>query len=117
MFERQRPFFVEAIQRWNAEVGEPPTFPGWLGGKSDDPESGVKWPDPRMVATAFGSWNNAIAAAGFEPRKPNGRGRHCLVFAERPMPNKGKDAVGRPGVDAYVNYHRRRGRVQAPEQL
>lgn len=57
---------VAAIQEWAEIHGQPPTRDMWRG-KSKPSERG-RWPSANSVDRNFGSWNAAIAAAGFEPR-------------------------------------------------
>jgi transposase len=58
---------VEAMRLWKQEHGRPPTSIDWQYVKPDRPAA-------RAVAKVFGSWNTAIAAAGFEPISKNGAG-------------------------------------------
>lgn len=76
---------VEKIREWAKIHGDPPASSDWnpsdcrrsarislirshrwlaRAARFDDGE----WPWPRTVQLAFGSWNNAIKAAGFDPR-------------------------------------------------
>jgi hypothetical protein len=64
---------IAAIQQWAREHdGEPPAKTQWsrrnTRGGVVPGKPGSTRPSPRHVARAFGSWNAAIAAAGFEPR-------------------------------------------------
>jgi hypothetical protein len=73
---------VLAIQEWAAEYGEHPSISDWspthcafLG----DPdradrfrEAEGQWPSFATVIHECGGWNEAIRAAGFEPRAPHG---------------------------------------------
>ena len=53
---------LDALRSFAAEHdGRPPTAP-----EADDPETGL--PTAATFARRFGSWNVAIAAAGFDPR-------------------------------------------------
>ena len=53
---------LDALRSFAAEhEGRPPTAP-----EADDPETGL--PTAATFARRFGSWNAAIAAAGFDPR-------------------------------------------------
>jgi len=53
---------LDALRSFAAEHdGRPPTAP-----EADDPETGL--PTAATFARRFGSWNAAIAAAGFDPR-------------------------------------------------
>jgi AraC-like DNA-binding protein len=54
---------IEKIQEWTAEYGSPPMSREWR-------KSSERWPTQSCVCTCFGTWNNAIRAAGFEPRPP-----------------------------------------------
>jgi hypothetical protein len=54
---------IEAIQEWHLEHGDIPGANDWA--KTDRPD----WcPATNTVYRNFGSWNNAIVAAGFTPR-------------------------------------------------
>lgn len=70
-----------AIREWAAIHGEPPATPDWcayrcrfLGdeARAQRAEAALAegWPSARAVINSFGSWNEAIRAAGFEPRAP-----------------------------------------------
>lgn len=75
--DRTRDDYIAAIQRWAREHGAPPTQRGWA-------RAADGYPSSTGVAYVFGSWNAAVAAAGFEPR---GRGRPrvaALSSTERP---------------------------------
>lgn len=50
-----------AIQRWAAQYGEPPHSKLWK-------RAVPGYPNSATVKYHFGSWNEAIAAAGFKPR-------------------------------------------------
>ena len=74
---------IEAIRRWNTTFGTPPAAIDWspslarLRGfreRASRFDRGV-WPYVTTVRGAFGSWNSAIEAAGFEPRAVGQRGR------------------------------------------
>lgn len=61
---------VDAIRRWNDAHGRPPGAREWnttLARKAGLPFRGHEYPGTDTVQTAFGSWNAAIEAAGFEP--------------------------------------------------
>lgn len=76
---------VAAIKRWHRQHGEAPRSTDWdvhrarklaelherlaaeWRGRIAKFEVG-RWPSVRTVREQFGGWNNAIAAAGFEPR-------------------------------------------------
>jgi hypothetical protein len=74
---------IEAIQAWGDLHGRPPSAGDW--NVADRPESSSfparldrfyngarSWPHMNTVRKAFGLWNAAIAAAGFEPRAHDG---------------------------------------------
>lgn len=69
---------IELIQQWGAEHGEPPRVSDWRWRSGD-------YPSFTTVIKYFGSWNNAIEAAGMEPRLPTDR---LLAAGER---KKGED--------------------------
>jgi hypothetical protein len=61
---------VETIRRWAVEHdGTPPSATDWLYSAS-----GGVWPSVAAVQREFGTWNKAIAAAGFTPRRVGHRG-------------------------------------------
>lgn len=55
--------YIDAIQRWAREHGEPPRMADWRPAVGD-------YPSTSAVEERFGSWNAAIRAAGFTPRPP-----------------------------------------------
>lgn len=71
---------VAAIQTWAELHGEPPAMTTWspsMARSIGKPElaqaeymqgKAGEWPSPQAVIRAFGTWNAAIAAAGFDPR-------------------------------------------------
>jgi hypothetical protein len=67
----------DAIRAWNAEYGTPPRAADWhptlarRRGHTDRAEQYQqgRWPDITTVLRKFGSWNAAVEAAGFAPRK------------------------------------------------
>lgn len=74
---------VAAIQDYADQYGEPPTAHEWnpaLARQLGRPDLGERfyqdgcWPHTHTVQQRFGSWNAAIAAAGFTPR-PTGHRR------------------------------------------
>ncbi len=83
LWDRER--VIAAIQRWADEHGGvPPTATDWdspfarargLHEKADKFEADDCWPWVNTVRRYFGSWNAAIAAAGFEPWPPGHHGR------------------------------------------
>lgn len=52
---------IEAIQRWVDQHGQTPRCSDWR-------RNGHRRPCASSVVWTFGSWNAAIAAAGFDPR-------------------------------------------------
>jgi hypothetical protein len=52
---------VAALQDWVAEHGEPPTIEEWVS-------AGLR-PIPTTLARTFGSWSEALRAAGLDPRE------------------------------------------------
>lgn len=81
---------VEKIREWAELYGEPPTATEWNPGYAKAkgrPELVVTfladdWPHSSTVQRIWGSWNKAIAAAGFEPMGPEDGSRRRL----RPQP-------------------------------
>lgn len=81
---------IAAIQWWDDRYGEPPALVDWSPTQArhlGDEERALR--AERHIAAreipwftsavrAFGSWNDAIRAAGFEPRQPNGAGGNAL---------------------------------------
>jgi hypothetical protein len=66
---------ISAIKAWEKRTGEPPTSKQWqkptrLGESFLKAGRVASRPASTTVARRFGSWNAAIAAAGFEPRQP-----------------------------------------------
>lgn len=51
---------VAAIRRWARETGRPPRSLEWGC-------AGPWWPSSHVVVKLFGTWKDAIRAAGFEP--------------------------------------------------
>lgn len=85
-----RQSIIEAIQRWNAQYGAPPTAMDWntaqarREGRLDLVQRWGEgnWPHYGSVTnTRFDSWNAAIRAAGLTPRGPGERGG-CPPLAE-----------------------------------
>ena len=89
---------VAAIQEWAEKYGEPPGAADWDPWQArhvlhDEAraqrfeEAGGCRPWTTSVVEAFGSWNAAIRAAGFEPRAPHGGDgnhlRHRAFVPER----------------------------------
>jgi len=52
------------MQQWAEKHGKQPAANQWVRAKPSHPNS-------RTVERVFGSWNNAIREAGFEPRPPH----------------------------------------------
>ena len=62
---------VYAINLWHRKHDRPPLTSDWE-------QAGENHPSRQTVARVFGSWNAAIAAAGFRPR-PRGRQPKSLL--------------------------------------
>lgn len=62
---------ISAMQTWEADHGEPPRAIEWSH-RSDD------WPSTIDVQRAFGTWNNAVVAAGYKPRRGREPGTHNI---------------------------------------
>lgn len=64
-----RPDVLAAIRAWARETGAPPHSKDWMlpGGKWE--AEYPRWPALHQVQQTFGSWNAAIAAAGFDARQ------------------------------------------------
>jgi hypothetical protein len=62
---------VYAIGLWYRQHSRPPFTSDW-------DQAGENHPSRQTVARVFGSWNEAIVAAGFTPR-PRGRPRRSLT--------------------------------------
>lgn len=86
---------VEAIRRWTARYGEPPTTMDWdpsrarrlgHGWRADRFET-ERWPSARIVRLQFLTFNAAIEAAGLVPRpaptrqRPNLSGPDAIIAA------------------------------------
>lgn len=69
-----RESILAAIREWAEEQGGPPLSSDWRA-------AGYGHPSSRTVALRFGTWNDAIAAAGFTPVLPGKRQRHALLAA------------------------------------
>ena len=72
---------IDAMRRWAARYGEPPTTADWepararrlgAGWRAERFEAG-EWPSARMVRGRFGTFNAAIHAAGLTPRRAPSR--------------------------------------------
>lgn len=77
-----REAIVERIQAWVELYGRTPTATDWNPGMAEAwgrPDIADRfrqdgcWPYTTTVQVRFGSWNDAIRAAGYTPRKPGGR--------------------------------------------
>lgn len=72
---------IAAIRRWSACYGAPPAAGEWNPsmarrlGHNERVERFYeqRWPNYRTVVKIFGGWNEAIRAAGLEPRPRGGR--------------------------------------------
>jgi len=54
---------VVRMRSWADEHGRPPTLEEWR-------RAGTRNPSAATVRRLFGTWNDALVAAGFEPRRP-----------------------------------------------
>jgi len=71
---------VDAIRRWIAEHGAPPTCLDWdpaRARRKGHPERAARfeagrWPTTKIVADSFGTFNAAMHAAGIRPRRSGG---------------------------------------------
>lgn len=75
---------IDAVRRWAAEHGEPPGVKDWDTwqarhvlrdeGRAVRAEQALRdgYPSAVSAIRAFGTWNKAIAAAGFTPRPAHG---------------------------------------------
>jgi hypothetical protein len=83
---------AEAIRLWSERYGEPPSACDWnsaLAYKNKDARYlGHAWPRLATVQTKFGSWNDALAAAGFEPRGIGVHGPWKWAKKKRPSERK-----------------------------
>jgi Homing endonuclease associated repeat len=63
---------IAAIQRWAKRTGKPPTCDQWArplpGRTSSFGPASKSRPSAAMVKKVFGTWNEAMKAAGFPPR-------------------------------------------------
>ena len=60
---------IADIRRWNEIYGEPPKATQWLlEVRGDGTPNSRPWPHVNCVQKEFGSWSNALEAAGFERR-------------------------------------------------
>lgn len=69
---------VAAIQAWTAEHGRPPTATDWnsaMARAASRPERPDDFPPVATVQREFGSWANAVEAAGFDRPRPGVYGR------------------------------------------
>ena len=77
---------IEAIQEWADRFGTPPTAPKWNVAASGHDSARWKagtWPHLSYVQRIFGSWANAIEAAGFPRPLPKGRPPGAVTDEER----------------------------------
>jgi len=78
-----REFFIAEIQAWAASHdGQPPRHVDWHITKAQ--RRGIRyeegWPSPIPLTNHFGSWAQALEAAGFDPRRPGAPSYdvHCV---------------------------------------
>ena len=71
-----REAIIDAIHSWTSTYGEPPRATDWRPAtalRNGQPERAARfseglWPHASTVLKRFGRWNDAIYAAGYEPR-------------------------------------------------
>jgi hypothetical protein len=81
---------VDAIRRWNALYGEPPTLADWEPSRARergqewriDRFTSGDWPSARIVRYHFGTMSAAIVAAGLRPRRRPTRVRRHMRSAD-----------------------------------
>lgn len=83
-----RDTLLARIREWNAIYGEPPAVPDWSprhARANNDVARAERfihaaghWPYFTTVVRVFGSWNEGLVAAGFEPRAIGGGGGNQL---------------------------------------
>lgn len=69
---------VEAVRRFARERGRPPKYTEW---KHRDP--GGRWPGAPTVVAHFGSWGDAMAAAGLRAERPRWTRESILAAMRR----------------------------------
>jgi hypothetical protein len=66
---------VAAIRRWAVTYGVPPSAANWnptvSRSRGDSRFELGDWPTQATVQAKFGTWNAAMAAAGYDPRPPH----------------------------------------------
>jgi hypothetical protein len=75
---------LEALRSWNTEHGRPPHQEDW--GRRAGPDSPwrrewPRWPSASSVFTQFGSWNEALLAAGLPLQRHGAWARNEIVWA------------------------------------
>jgi hypothetical protein len=75
---------IDAIKRFAAEHGRPPVAPEWLYGSHG--KNGDGYPYATTVLNEFGSWANAIEAAGFPRPRIGGYERTPETLAKMRVP-------------------------------
>jgi hypothetical protein len=76
---------IEALVRWAALEGQPPSSEAWLGGRYAHgrwAREYPQWPSTAVVSSHFGSWNAALAIARL-PAKPHGYSDEEVIDALR----------------------------------
>jgi hypothetical protein len=84
-----RKWILDSFAEWHRIFGVPPTASEWNPAScrlrtrqpGDGPAralaryefTGRPWPAPSLICRHFGTWNDAVRAAGFEPLAPNER--------------------------------------------
>jgi hypothetical protein len=114
---------LDAIRRWEGRYGAPPTMGDWEPWRARRLEQHERlqrweeggWPTTRMVRTWFGSFNAAITAAGFSPRRRPSR-QQASFGGEDAIPRAIREWVHRYGdVPTYSDWDPVRARRQGEE--
>jgi hypothetical protein len=117
--EQSRAWILRSITDWVTLFGHPPGAPDWnptharrtgMAWKADRyAQTGRKWPSTTLCQDVFGSWNDALAAAGYPPVAP---GEYRDGRTIRDIPRHGHAAhywTPERCVDAGVRWAREHG--------
>ena len=111
-----RPAVIDALQRWARSEGGPPSSEQWLPGRNARERWAREypaWPPNGTVTRLFGSWNAAIAAAGFAAKPSAYTDQHVIDALQADARQRGRTPrleewldrpAGSPGIGA-VNTH------------
>jgi hypothetical protein len=97
--EQSRAWILRSISEWVDLYGTPPSATDWnpplarksgMAWKADRYEqAGHRWPSTTLCRNIFGSWNNALQAAGYPPVQPgeyrDGRSVRDIDHPARPV--------------------------------